>query len=443
LNRLVQFSLVLLVIALPAVAQQRQLAPESTVRPSAREAEANVAPKRVAAPEANTTTDVIGARGKVWVDTAATGAASGGVTLQPTGGTDSTAIDIIGKLPASGKFMVFSSANAALMTVGEDGQAGVGTAPATNNRLSVYYYSLGGVAGGGAAVRAQINTTVSAANASFLDFAMIGLNTQAIGAGASNANIGTGVKGAYYLQGAGTMSRGWGVLGDVEVTAGYTGTISQAIAFNARIDSHSGVIAEGIGLFIEDMVATTGYGIVQEGLNDTNIFKGAVTIGQTAAHANLTVNGDATFSGTVTGGNIKAKYQDFAEWVPATHDLIPGTVVVLNKQKSNEVMASAAAYDIAVAGVVSDQPGLSLGEEGAGKEQVATTGRVRVRVDARTAPIQVGDLLVTSDVPGTAMRSEPMTINGRRFHQPGTIIGKALEPLENGMGEVLVLLSLQ
>jgi hypothetical protein len=36
-----------------------------------------------------------------------------------------------------------------------------------------------------------------------------------------------------------------------------------------------------------------------------------------------------------------------------------------------------------------------------------------------------------------------MMINGRPFHSPGTLIGKALEPLEKGTGEILVLLSLQ
>jgi len=29
------------------------------------------------------------------------------------------------------------------------------------------------------------------------------------------------------------------------------------------------------------------------------------------------------------------------------------------------------------------------------------------------------------------------------MHRPGTLIGKALEPLEKGQGEILVLLSLQ
>jgi hypothetical protein len=75
--------------------------------------------------------------------------------------------------------------------------------------------------------------------------------------------------------------------------------------------------------------------------------------------------------------------------------------------------------------------------------QVATTGRVKVRVDASKHAIALGDLLVTSDVPGMAMKSLPLSINGRSFHQPGTILGKALEPLEKGQGEILVLLSLQ
>ena len=41
------------------------------------------------------------------------------------------------------------------------------------------------------------------------------------------------------------------------------------------------------------------------------------------------------------------------------------------------------------------------------------------------------------------MRSEPLMLSGRTFHQPGTILGKALEPLSEGQGEILVLLSLQ
>jgi hypothetical protein len=74
---------------------------------------------------------------------------------------------------------------------------------------------------------------------------------------------------------------------------------------------------------------------------------------------------------------------------------------------------------------------------------VATTGRVRIKVDATRAPIRVGDLLVTSDREGFAMRSDPVDLGGTKLHRPGTLIGRALEPLSKGIGEILVLLSLQ
>jgi hypothetical protein len=152
----------------------------------------------------------------------------------------------------------------------------------------------------------------------------------------------------------------------------------------------------------------------------------------------LTSNGDLSVS-----GSIAAKYQDLAEWVPSSEQLSAGTVVVLDTTKSNQVISSTISYDTRVAGVISAQPGITLGESGEGKVLVATTGRVRVKVDASRGPIQIGDLLVTSDVPGLAMKSEAVNLGGVQIHRPGTIIGKALEPLAKGTGEILVLLSLQ
>jgi peptidase G2-like protein len=167
--------------------------------------------------------------------------------------------------------------------------------------------------------------------------------------------------------------------------------------------------------------------------------------GNTNVAGNLTVvgTGNITANGTISGGNIIAKYQDIAEWVPTSQTLISGTVVVLDVQVHNRVVASHTAYDTRVAGVISDTPGVILGEAGEGKVKVATTGRVRVKVDATRAPIRVGDLLVTSDKEGLAMRSKPLSLGGTPIHRPGTLIGKALEALDEGVGEILVLLSLQ
>jgi hypothetical protein len=152
----------------------------------------------------------------------------------------------------------------------------------------------------------------------------------------------------------------------------------------------------------------------------------------------LNVQGNISVS-----GNINAKYQDVAEWVESSQKLEAGTVVALDPEKSNQVLASAEAYDTRVAGVVSAQPGISLGERGEGKVLVATTGRVKVKVDATRTPVKIGDLLVTSGVKGLAMKSLPVDLGGTTIHRPGTIIGKALEPLAGGVGEILVLLSLQ
>jgi len=167
---------------------------------------------------------------------------------------------------------------------------------------------------------------------------------------------------------------------------------------------------------------------------------GRVVIGATAPTGSYALD----VVGSIHATNIiGASYQDVAEWVPASEEMKPGTVVVLAANKNNEVTSSRTAYDTMVAGVVSARPGIILGDSAPDKAQVATTGRVKVKVDATRNPIRVGDLLVTSDVAGTAMRSVPIDVSGIAIHRPGTIIGKALEPLASGEGEILVLLSLQ
>ncbi|HEX8351328.1 MAG TPA: hypothetical protein VF611_00270 [Pyrinomonadaceae bacterium] len=186
--------------------------------------------------------------------------------------------------------------------------------------------------------------------------------------------------------------------------------------------------------------STSGKLLLQAGAGAAamTVVGGRVGVGNAAPTEALDVVGNIRVD-----GNINAKYQDVAEWVPTTQKLEAGMVVVLDPERANHVLASTASYDTAVADVISARPGLTLGEAGEGKALVATTGRVKVKVDATRGAIKVGDLLVTSGTPGVAMRSQPLDLGGVPIHRPGTLIGKALESLAGGKGEILVLLSLQ
>jgi hypothetical protein len=127
---------------------------------------------------------------------------------------------------------------------------------------------------------------------------------------------------------------------------------------------------------------------------------------------------------------------DIAEYFPVAEDPEPGTVMVIGGNSKLE--CSTTAYDTTVAGIVSTAPGVSLGtnEDGnIGEKLIAVAGRVPCKVDASYTSIEPGDLLTTSDTPGHAMKATDPQI--------GTILGKALEPLDSGTGVIEVLVTLQ
>ena len=140
-------------------------------------------------------------------------------------------------------------------------------------------------------------------------------------------------------------------------------------------------------------------------------------------------------------GSFLATSLDLAEKFTAGEAMEAGSVVVIDPTGNAQLKLCRQAYDSAAAGIISQQPGLLLGSGiGAvtdGKASLALAGRTPCKVDASYGAINVGDLLTTSPTPGCAMKADPAKI------VPGCIIGKALESLDNGVGVIKVIVSLQ
>jgi hypothetical protein len=77
---------------------------------------------------------------------------------------------------------------------------------------------------------------------------------------------------------------------------------------------------------------------------------------------------------------------------------------------------------------------------------VVYRGLAKVKVDASSSPIRVGDLLSVSTATGHAMEAQSLAIEGEKAmggYLLGTVVGKALEPLNEGQGVIWVLVDLQ
>jgi hypothetical protein len=182
-----------------------------------------------------------------------------------------------------------------------------------------------------------------------------------------------------------------------------------------------------------------------------------------------------------TDGSFFSGGADVAEYVDVNEAVEPGDVVELDPHNPKHYRKARTPYSPLVVGVISSNPGLVLGlklsEQAAPQPDLgrllakranpspsiaqigqgtlllsgvsisgvamqsqgerpllALIGRVPVRATTENGPIRVGDLLTSASKPGYAMRCESAE------KCEGAIIGKALEPLEEGEGLILVLL---
>ena len=151
--------------------------------------------------------------------------------------------------------------------------------------------------------------------------------------------------------------------------------------------------------------------------------------------------------GNVYAASFRPSSRDVASLVDVSETVEPGDVLVIDRAFPGMMRRGFEAHDTGVVGVVATDAGVVLGSQPSDSDEsasaagaahraaVALAGVVGCKVDAGFGAIWPGDLLVTSPTPGHAMRADAPL--------PGTMVGKALEPLGDGTGTIRVLVMLR
>ena len=196
----------------------------------------------------------------------------------------------------------------------------------------------------------------------------------------------------------------------------------------------------------------TSFGIQAESDNFGGVF--TCTASGSGTRAIYATGGEYAgyFNGNVyVNGNVTAtSYSDIAEVynLREENDIELGDVVVVDTDSSNTLRKSTMPYSRNVAGVISgpEQAFIIMGkkENLPNDKPLALAGRVICKVTTENGSIKPGDLLVTSSIPGFAMKAEPIgEINGHSIYPYGCILGKALESFNGDEGEILILVCLE
>jgi hypothetical protein len=237
----------------------------------------------------------------------------------------------------------------------------------------------------------------------------------------------------------GNSTSGNGVYGSSEQGRGVVGVAKAATGVEGHSASGDGVYGsseQGRGVV---GVAKAVTGVEGNSVSGSGVFGSSETdIGVHGKGGRLA----GYFEGDVeVTGDIRLSNADCAEDFDVAETVGPGTVVVLGEE--GILVPSDRAYDTRVAGVVSGagdyKPGIVLDRQPtqSNRSPVALLGKVYCKVDASYMPVEVGDLLTTSETPGHAMKAADAA---KSF---GSVIGKALRPLSKGQSLIPILIALQ
>jgi hypothetical protein len=251
-----------------------------------------------------------------------------------------------------------------------------------------------------------------------------------------NRPEGIGVSG-YAPFGIGVHGQSVDRIGVLGISSNHTGVVGQS----TRGAGVAGVSAEFEGLHAE---TRSGWAAAIAAINQNYDSNGAAIYAEkkgAVGHAGYFV------------GDVKVTRYLYARLVPTGADCAedfdvtdatavePGAVLVVGGD--GRLCQCSEPYDKRVVGVVSGaggyEPGIVLDEQPRrrNRKPIALLGKVYCKVDANYAPIDVGDLLTTSGTLGHAMK----TTDAKKAF--GSVIGKSLGALTEGVGLIPILVALQ
>jgi hypothetical protein len=246
-----------------------------------------------------------------------------------------------------------------------------------------------------------------------------------------------------------------GIIGSInpessESTAGY-GVIGHSPFVGVRAQAHGfssnekGCGILGISRFGAGGVFSSehDYSVVIDGFGRIESYDATAKL--LGAGKAMHVTGDSVIEGSVTlkglqhntdnPGNITELFK-----VDNEDHISAGDILIASDLGDAILSRSKLEYQRSVIGVVSGKPLIVLNNNENEEKvfPVVLCGKALCKVDARTQPVKPGDLIVTSETPGCGMKG---IIDS--FDKVGTVIGKALEELSDGISTITIFVSHQ
>jgi len=270
-----------------------------------------------------------------------------------------------------------------------------------------------------------------------------------------SSNTAVGVDAAYYNT-TGSYNAAIGF-----ATGPYPGTNltnTTTIGFDSTAEESNTLILGGLGTYavtvgIGTSSPYTDYALDVDTTFSNGVINGGVVVNASGGNLYLGMTkGTHKFRVDTNGvayadGGFYSSGADFAESIAVRgkrSQYEPGDVLEIDRKAKRHLTLANHPYATLVAGIYSTKPGLlasphHIDDESfkSGEVPLAVVGIVPCKVTTENGPIAAGDLLVTSSLPGYAMKGTD------RRRLVGAVVGKALEPLPGGKGIIEVLVTLQ